>query len=130
MSGERLIAIAAEDERGLCGRISSHFGRCPFYVLVDANERVVLGVRVVANPYFDLHRPGIVPRFVRDLGATAILSGGMGPRAINMFRRFGVDVAIVPSRTVATALMTYLRGDHSEALPCARAHSDLCREGE
>jgi predicted Fe-Mo cluster-binding NifX family protein len=129
MSGERLIAVAAEDDRGLCGQVSSHFGRCPFYVLVAANDRSVLGSRVVANPYVDLHRPGVMPRFIRDLGANVVLAGGMGPQAINMFRSFGIDVATVPSGSVTTALTAYLSGEHQTVLPCAHAHSSHCQEG-
>ena len=128
MSGKRLIAVAAEDDRGLCGRVSSHFGRCPFYVLVAAKDSTVLGSRVVANPYLDLHRPGVMPRFIRDLGADVIVAGGMGPQAINMFRSFGIDVATVPPDTVATALTAYLDGKHRKVVPCDHAHSSHCHE--
>ena len=69
MSEERLIAVAAEDDRGLEGEVGAHFGRCPYYVLVEADAQNVTGSRVVANPYFDMHRPGVMPRFIRDLGA-------------------------------------------------------------
>ena len=93
MSEERVIAVAAEDDRGLDGEVSAHFGRCPYYVLVEANGNTVAGSRVVANPYVDLHRPGVVPRFIRDLGTNVIIAGGMGPRAIEMFHGFGIDVA-------------------------------------
>ena len=129
MSGEKLIAVAAEDDRGLSGRISSHFGRCPFYVLVAANDRLVLGSRVVANPYLDLHRPGVMPRFIRDLGANVILAGGMGPQAINMFRSFGIDVATMPGGSVATAVTAYLHGEQREVVPCAHDHPNRCHEG-
>ena len=29
------IAVAAEDDRGFDGQVSHHFGRCPFYFLVE-----------------------------------------------------------------------------------------------
>jgi predicted Fe-Mo cluster-binding NifX family protein len=58
MSEERLIAVAAEDDRGLDGEIGAHFGRCPYYVLVETDDTTVTGSRVVANPYFDVHRRG------------------------------------------------------------------------
>jgi predicted Fe-Mo cluster-binding NifX family protein len=98
-------------------------------VLVAANDRLVLGSRVVANPYLDLHRPGVMPRFIRDLGANVILAGGMGPQAINMFRSFGIDVATMPGGSVATAVTTYLHGKHREVVPCAHDHSNHCHEG-
>ena len=104
MSEERLIAIAAEDDRGLDAEVGAHFGRCPYYALVEANGGTVLGSRVVSNPYFDMPRPGVMPRFIRDIGANVIIAGGMGPRAIEMFHGFGIDVATGVTGTVATVL--------------------------
>jgi predicted Fe-Mo cluster-binding NifX family protein len=126
MSEEILIAVAAEDDRGLDGEVGAHFGRCPYYVLVEANGSTVAGSRVVANPYFDMHRPGVVPRFIRDLGTDVIIAGGMGPRAIEMFHGFGIDVATGATGSVATVLGAYLRGEHRGVVPCAHDHPDSC----
>ena len=43
MSEETLIAVATDDDRGMNGEISGHFGRCPFYVLVEASGDTVTG---------------------------------------------------------------------------------------
>ena len=128
MSEERLIAVAAEDDRGLDGEVGGHFGRCPYYVLVEANGNTVAGSRVVANPYFDMHRPGVMPRFIRDLGTNVIIAGGMGPRAIGMFHDFGIDVATGASGTVEDALGAYLRGERRGVVPCSGGHKDGCGE--
>ena len=69
-----LIAIAAEDDRGLDGGVSAHFGRCPFYVLVQTNGDTATLSRVIPNPYFSEHQPGVLPRFLHHLGADG--SGG------------------------------------------------------
>ncbi len=126
MSEERLIAVAAEDDRGLDGEVSGHFGRCPFYVLVEANGDTVSGSSVVANPYLDLHRPGMMPRFIRDMGADVIIAGGMGPRAIDMFHGFGIDVATGATGAVQEVLGAYLRGEHRGVVPCAHDHASSC----
>ena len=128
MSEERLIVVAAEDDRGIDGEVSGHFGRCPYYVLAEANGGTVIGSRVVANPYFDLHRPGVMPRFIRDLGTNVIIAGGMGPRAIEMFHGFGIDVATGATGSVAEVLRAYLRGEHRGVVPCAHDHPDSCGE--
>ena len=128
MSEERLITVAAEDDRGLDGEVGAHFGRCPYYVLVEANGDTVAGSRVVANPYFDMHRPGVMPRFIRDLGTNVIIAGGMGPRAIEMFHGFGIDVATGATGSVSTVLGAYLRGEHRGVVPCAHDHPDSCGE--
>jgi predicted Fe-Mo cluster-binding NifX family protein len=128
MSEERLIAVAAEDDRGLGGQVSGHFGRCPYYVLVEADGDTVAGSRVVANPYFDLHRPGLMPRFIRDLGANVIIAGGMGPKAIDIFHGFGIDVATGATGAVEEVLGAYLRGDHRAVSPCAHDHPESCHQ--
>ena len=93
MTEERLIAVASEDSSGLEGQVSAHFGRCPFYVLAHVNGDTVVQSQVVANPHFGEHRPGMMPQFIHGLGANVIIAGGMGPRAIEMFHGFGIEVA-------------------------------------
>ena len=128
MSEERVIAVAAEDDRGLEGEVGAHFGRCPYYVLVETNDHTVTGSRVVANPYFDGHRPGVMPRFIRELGSNVIIAGGMGPKAIEMFHGFGIDVATGVTGSVSSVLGAYLRGEHRGVVPCAHDHPDSCGE--
>ena len=128
MNEKRTIAIASEDDRGLGGEVSAHFGRCPYYVLVEANGGTVIGSRIVANPYFDLHRPGVMPRFVREIGADVIIAGGMGPKAIDMFHGFGIDVATGATGAVEEVLGAYLRGEHRGVVPCAHDHPESCGE--
>jgi predicted Fe-Mo cluster-binding NifX family protein len=127
MSEEKIIAIAAEDSRGLDGEVSAHFGRCPYYVLVKANGDSQTEFQVVvANPHFDSHQPGMMPRFIRGLGANVIIAGGMGPRAIDMFHGFGIDVATGASGTIEEALGAYLRGEYRGVVHCAGGHKDGC----
>jgi predicted Fe-Mo cluster-binding NifX family protein len=126
MSKEVTIAIAVEDDRGLDGQVGAHFGRCPYYTLVEASGEKVVGSRVIANPYLDVHRPGVMPRFIRDLGAQVIIAGGMGPRAIDLFHGFGIDVATGATGTVAAVLGAHLRGEHRGVVPCAHDHPDSC----
>ncbi|MDB4433231.1 NifB/NifX family molybdenum-iron cluster-binding protein [bacterium] len=126
MTESRIIAIAAEDDRGLGGQVSSHFGRCPFFVLAEADASTVTSSRVIRNPSFEVHHPGVVPRFIRDLGANVIIAGGMGPRAIDLFHGFGIDVATGTTGTVEQVLGAYLSGEHRGVVPCAHDHPESC----
>jgi len=126
MSEERVIVVAAEDACGFDGEVSAHFGRCPFFLLAEANGTTATVSEVVPNPYVGAHQPGAVPRFIRGLGADVIIAGGMGPRAIEMFHGFGIDVATGATGTVTTVLGTYLRGEHRGVVPCAHDHPDSC----
>ena len=125
----RMIAVATDDERGLEGQVAEHFGRCPAYVVVKATGREIQDAQVVPNPHFQTHQPGQVPRFVRGLGVDAILAGGMGPRAIDLFSQFGIEVATGVTGSVRDVVGAYLRGDASGTVPCAHDHPDSCGGG-
>ena len=126
MSGDRLIVVATEDAWGFDGQVSGHFGRCPFFLLANANGYTATISRVVPNPYFEAHEPGAVPRFIHELGADVIIAGGMGPRAIAVFQGLGIDVATGATGTVSAVLGAYMRGEHRGVVPCAHDHPDSC----
>jgi predicted Fe-Mo cluster-binding NifX family protein len=126
MSQERLIVVAAEDACGFDGEVSAHFGRCPFFLLAEANGRTVTVSEVVPNPYSGAHQPGAAPRFIHDLGAKVIIAGGMEPWAVDIFRGFGIEVATGATGTVATVLGAYLRRENRGMVPCAHEHLDSC----
>jgi predicted Fe-Mo cluster-binding NifX family protein len=67
-----------------------------------------------------------VPEFVHDLEANVIIAGGMGPRAIDMFHGFGIDVATGLTGEIEKVLRAYLSGEHRGVMPCAHDHPDSC----
>jgi len=77
------IAISAETNQ--------HFGRCPYFALVDMEGNEVKEIKVIENPYYAGHEVGQVPGFIHEQGANVMLSGGMGGRAIQFFTQFGID---------------------------------------
>ena len=117
------IVIASDDREGLKGQMSAHFGRCPFYTLVDVEDGRVLKVEVVENPYYQSHVPGRVPQFIRSLGAHVIIAGGMGPRAMEMFEQFGIEVVTTGgSAPVDEVLGAFLEGSLRGARACEEHH--------
>jgi len=46
MSEERVIVVATDDAYGFDGELSAHFfGRCPYYVLVEASDDTVIRIK-------------------------------------------------------------------------------------
>ena len=43
------IAISVETNNGLESVVSHHFGRCPYFVLVNVDDREVQDVQVIDN---------------------------------------------------------------------------------
>lgn len=124
------VAVSADDHRGLEAPVSPHFGRCPYFILVDIEGREVQNVQAVQNPFYGNHQPGQVPAFIHEQGANIMLTGGMGRRAIAFFQQYGIEAATGASGSVALALKSYLDGKLSGAAPCresvehAHAHGD------
>lgn len=128
------VAVSADDSNGLDSVVSPHFGRCPYYVLVDLDGREVSQVNAVENPAYGQHQPGQVPGFIESQGADVMLSGGMGRRAIGFFQQYGIQAVTGAAGTVRYALEQYLGGALQGAEPCsvsvAHGHEEVTVEGE
>ena len=115
------IAISAANNNGLDSRVSEHFGRCPYFIIVEVEGQEVTGVTTVDNPYYGNHAPGQVPTFINSQGAQVMLTGGMGHRAVSFFQQYGIEAVTGASGTVRQALQSYLGGELSGAEPCAES---------
>jgi predicted Fe-Mo cluster-binding NifX family protein len=128
MGSEIRVAVSADDRDGLDSVVSPHFGRCPYFVLVDLDSCDVRKVTAVENPYHGRHQPGQVPQFIREQGADVMLTGGMGGRAIGFFEQYGIQAVTGASGTVRRSLEQYLGGALRSAEPCREsiehAHGD------
>ncbi len=122
------IAISADDGRGLDSVVSPHFGRCPYFILVDMEGNAIKQVRAINNPFYGNHQPGQVPGFISQQGADVMLTGGMGRRAIGFFEQYNIQAVTGASGTVRYALEQYLGGKLQGAAPCREsiehAHQD------
>jgi len=120
------IAFACEENKGMQSEMSMHFGRCPYFMLVDVDGREVKNAQAVANPFYSNHVPGAVPQFINSQNAHIMIAGGMGPKAVQMFESFGIQVATGVGGTVANVLQAYLDGKVSGTVACAHDHGDSC----
>jgi len=112
------VAVSADNDNGLDSVVSPHFGRCPYFVLVDLEGREVKQVQAISNPYYSHHQPGQVPGFINEQNADVMLTGGMGRRAIDFFQQYGIRAATGAAGTVQMALENYLQGELQGAEPC------------
>jgi predicted Fe-Mo cluster-binding NifX family protein len=128
------IAISADNRDGLDSVVSPHFGRCPYYILVDVDGHEVKAVNAVENPYYGQHSPGVVPSFIHSQGVNVMLTGGMGGRAIAFFEQLGIEAVSGASGTVRRALELYLGGELRGVQPCREsmehAHEEIPTAGE
>ena len=115
------IAISTLDNHGLSSAVSEHFGRCAYFTLAEIEDNQIKSVQAIANPYAHNHGPGQIPAFIKEQGATVMLAGGMGHRAVGFFEQYGIDVATGATGTVQQAIQAYLAGKLRGASPCAES---------
>jgi len=114
-----IIAFSSEENRGLESIMNHHFGRCPFYIFISIDkDNNVNDVTGEENPFANGHEPGLVPKYIADKGVNIMISGGMGPRAVDFFNQFGVTVVTGATGKVKDALNAYLNGQLKGYEPC------------
>ena len=75
------------------GQFCDHFGGAETFVFysVDEDGQTILDRIRSAPPE---HGRGVFPMWLRQQGATVVLAGGMGPRAMDIFSHHGIEVCL------------------------------------
>ena len=92
------------------GRLSAHFGHCEEFAILEVNEetREVLNTTRHEPP---AHEPGVLPRWLHELGANTIIAGGMGQRAQQLFTQNEIMVVVgAPAESPEVLVSAYLDG--------------------
>ncbi|OQX24359.1 MAG: ATPase [Desulfobacteraceae bacterium IS3] len=88
------------------GKLTAHFGHCQEFALVDVEADQIKKKEVVVPPP---HEPGVLPKWLHDLGINVVIAGGMGQRAIGLFEEKGIKVVTGASALdPETLIMSYL----------------------
>ena len=92
------------------GQLSAHFGHCDEFALLEADQqgKKIIGKSVHQAPP---HEPGLLPRWLHELGADVIIAGGMGQRAQQLFAQNGITVVVgAPADAPEQLATAYLSG--------------------
>ena len=75
------------------GVVSTHFGHCEHFALVDVDEEKnrIVGRKLVPSPG---HQPGLLPQWLAEQGVSVVIASGMGSRAQNLFQQNRIQVII------------------------------------
>lgn len=104
------IAFPTEGDKGLDDRVFEHFGRAPFYTIVEVEDKRVVGVEVLESPFVKNHQPGMVPLFLKEKGVNVIICRGIGGRARAFLERIGIEVIMGAEGKVRDLVEKYLEG--------------------
>ncbi len=90
--------------------LSMHFGHCEEFDLyeVDEETKSIKAVRTIKAP---AHEPGLLPKWLGELGATVIICGGMGMRAQSLFAQQGIETVVgAPCDVTVKLVEAFLAG--------------------
>ena len=118
------IIVPAEDQNGLNAKLAEHFGRAPYFAVVDFDENgKVADVKTVANIGEHAGGTGQAHDHILELKPSAIVVRGMGPRGLNTFQGAGVAVLKANSDTVSEVVAAYKEDKLQELTEgCEHAH--------
>lgn len=80
------IAIPTEN-----GKLCAHFGHCQQFAIIHVEEGQPVHESYVTPPP---HEPGLLPSWLGQMGVTNIIAGGMGQKAIQLFKQQNIEVTL------------------------------------
>ena len=72
-------------------KLTAHFGHCQEFALVEVEDNEVKKTETLVPPP---HEPGVLPKWLHDLGTNVIIAGGMGGRALDLFAQNDIKVVV------------------------------------
>ena len=102
------LVIPAVDKSGLNAQLAEHFGRAPYFVIVELDEKEeVSEVKTVPNTGEQAGGRGQAHDNILELQPNAIIVYGMGPRGLSTFQSAGVAVLRANAKTVSEVIAAY-----------------------
>lgn len=111
------IAVALEEDKKT---VSAHFGTCVAYMLYEVDGDKIVTKQEAENPHAGHHGGCMVADFIKSLGASVVITGGMGGKAIQKCENFGIEPVIGHVGDADMLVEAYLRGElQSEGSACS-----------
>jgi len=107
------------------GKLSQHFGHCDQFSFFTVEDQKILGSELLSPPE---HVPGSFPKWVKEEGASVVIAGGMGRRAVDLFKEAGVEVVSgALCEDPQEIVEQYLKGElEATGGDCGHTHTEGC----
>jgi predicted Fe-Mo cluster-binding NifX family protein len=118
------FVVPVEEDKGVDSRLSEHFGRAPFFAVFELDEDgKILNQKAVPNESEHFGGTGFPPERILQLKPDAVITFGMGPRALSQFQEAKVAVLRANSDTVNGVISSYVKDELEELTEgCHHAH--------
>lgn len=117
------VAIPSNSPGGLEAEISPHFGRCDVFTVVEIKEGKVVEVSAVKNQSSHFGFEKTPAEILASSKVDAILTQGMGPKAMQLFANSGIAIYMTSARRVEDAVRELIENKAKLA-----SLEDACRE--
>jgi len=118
------IVIPVENQAGLDAAVAEHFGRAPYFAVVDLDEKgKVVSVKTESNTGEHHGGTGHPHDNLLALKPKVIVACGMGPGGLTSFQNAGVNVLKATANTVKETITLYKEGRLEKLTAgCEHAH--------
>lgn len=86
------IGITLDENGGLDAEVSSHFGQCKYFLIVDIENGKVTNVQTVPNPSSHGGGACTAADAIAKYSVSHMITGGMGMNAQQKFENAGITV--------------------------------------
>jgi predicted Fe-Mo cluster-binding NifX family protein len=92
--GKNMKIAVSSSGKELDSQIDARFGRCPYFVIVDIENKEIKGSEAIENTSaVQMGGAGITAaQLVADRGVKTVITGNMGPRAFSVFEQLDIEV--------------------------------------
>jgi len=91
------VVVPTDSKKGLSDKVAEHFGRCKTYTFLDEEGNIV---EILENTSEHMGGAGLPPELMRKHGAEVLLCKGLGSRALDLCKKYGIDVYVYQAETV------------------------------
>ena len=91
------IVIPTNNKKGLDDEVAEHFGRCLTYTFLNEKGEVL---EIIDNTSEHNGGKGLPPELMKKYESNILLCKGLGSRALDLCKEFGIDVFVYQTETV------------------------------
>ncbi|MDI6846313.1 MAG: NifB/NifX family molybdenum-iron cluster-binding protein [Candidatus Saccharicenans sp.] len=122
------IVLPVDENKGLASRIAEHFGRAPYFLLLEVDEKgQIASERLISNSGEHSGGRGHAHDFILEFKPDYLIVPGMGPRGLRAMKSAGVEVLRTGADRVREALEAFREG-RLEVLNEGCGHHGRCRD--
>jgi predicted Fe-Mo cluster-binding NifX family protein len=118
------IVIPVDNEAGLDSAVAQHFGRAPYFAVVELNPNgQVANSKIVPNTGEHMGGTGHPHENMLSLKPDVIVACAMGPGGLHSFQDAGIMVLKAEGKTVKEVIANFKEGNLKELTGgCEHAH--------